>query len=119
MTTKKTNKAKKLAEKEFYSSEEVYREAGIQLPLTFGDLIRTWRKCDGLTQSQLAEKLGISTQLLSAYERGIQLPTLKTGIKLAQDVGLFLPQAIQALLEAQLQQACITNYTIKVIPNVS
>ena len=91
--------------------------AVLQLPerFSFGQLLQIWRKTEGQTQQEVAVKLGISKQLLSAYERGVQLPTLKTGVTLAQTLGLFMPQAIQALLDDQLQQAALnTNYTITV-----
>ena len=48
------------------------------------------RKIYGLTQTQVAEKLGITYQSYQAYERGVALPTLQNFVKLADlfDVSL-------------------------------
>ena len=52
---------------------------------TLGRSIRTWRKTheDTMTQEQLAHKLGISKQQLSAYERSEKLPSLQKTIEMA------------------------------------
>lgn len=49
----------------------------------FGIKIRQRRKTLGLTQEQLAEKIGIDNKHLSKIENGIHLPTYKTIRKLA------------------------------------
>lgn len=48
------------------------------------------RKIYGMTQTQVADKLGITYQSYQAYERGVALPTLKNFVKLADiyDVSL-------------------------------
>ncbi len=48
------------------------------------------RKIYGLTQTQVAEKLGITYQSYQAYERGVALPTLQNFVKLVDlfDVSL-------------------------------
>ena len=101
-------------ETETISASEFFEEIGHNEPLSFGELIRTWRECDEMTQVELAKKLGISKQLLSEYELGTKVPTLERGIKLAQDVGLFLPGAIQALIDAQLKKACVSGVYVEV-----
>ena len=45
--------------------------------------IATRRKVLGLTQAQLAEKLGVETETLSRFERGKHLPSLVTLERLA------------------------------------
>ena len=47
------------------------------------EIIRELRKERGMTQQQLAEKVGISNVSLSNYERGTQLPDLVTLSKIA------------------------------------
>ncbi len=42
------------------------------------------RKSKNLTQSQLAEKLGISNRTISMWETGCSTPKLKTVIRLAE-----------------------------------
>ncbi len=51
--------------------------------ITLGNTIRCWRKCEGWNLSQGAELLGISKQLLSDYERGTKLPSIKKTIEMA------------------------------------
>ena len=46
------------------------KTANIRLPEAFGDRISFLRKLKGLTQAQLAEKLGISAQAVSKWESG-------------------------------------------------
>ncbi|RHP75140.1 helix-turn-helix domain-containing protein [Blautia sp. OF01-4LB] len=47
------------------------KTANIRLPEAFGDRISFLRKLKGLTQAQLAEKLGISAQAVSKWESGV------------------------------------------------
>lgn len=48
-----------------------------------GQRLRRFRKEAHLTQSELAQKIGITPTYLSIIERGVQLPRLETFIKLA------------------------------------
>lgn len=52
--------------------------------------LETLRKEYGYTQSEVAEKLGVTYQSYQAYERGIAAPSLKNFIRLAElyDVSL-------------------------------
>lgn len=61
------------------SAEELFGKD----PLTFGEELRCLRKCMGLTQAETAKHLGISKQLLSAYETDKQLPTITKVVELA------------------------------------
>ena len=58
------------------------------------------RKALGLTQAQLAERLGVDTETLSRFERGKHAPTLKNLIRLA---GL-LQTTVADLLEEERPQ---------------
>ena len=48
------------------------------IELTFGDKIRVIRTARGLSQAQLAEKIGIETFQISCYERGKMHPNINT-----------------------------------------
>jgi len=48
-----------------------------------GRNIKERRSALGLTQAQLAERLGVDTETLSRFERGKHAPTLKNLIRLA------------------------------------
>ena len=50
------------------------------------EIIRELRKKKGLTQVELAEKVGISNVSLSNYERGAQMPDLITLAKIAVEL---------------------------------
>jgi transcriptional regulator with XRE-family HTH domain len=43
-----------------------------------------FRKSDGLTQKQVADKIGITYQSYQAYEMGLSLPTLENFLKLCE-----------------------------------
>ena len=51
-----------------------------------GSRIREIRNKKGITQDQLAERVGISSKYLSSIERGKENPTLSTILKLAQSL---------------------------------
>jgi transcriptional regulator with XRE-family HTH domain len=72
------------------------------LPLTarLSTNISTRRRALGLTQAQLAERLGVDTETLSRFERGKHLPSVTTLERLA----LLLLTTVGELL-AEKQQA--------------
>ncbi len=53
------------------------------LVLRVAQNIGTRRRALGLTQAQLAERLGVDTETLSRFERGKHAPTLKNLVRLA------------------------------------
>ena len=53
-----------------------------------GESIRRNRKEKGLTQSQLAEKMGVKTATISKYEKGIVVPPLKQLQKISEVLGV-------------------------------
>lgn len=55
-----------------------------------GERIRTRRQELGLSQAELGFKLGIHQKQISAYERGVNLPSSEVLIKMAEVLGLSL-----------------------------
>jgi transcriptional regulator with XRE-family HTH domain len=53
-----------------------------------GENLRGWRRARGLSQRALAERVGISTRMLSLYERGARYPDDKTLHTLADALGI-------------------------------
>ena len=51
--------------------------------MTVGERIKAARKKAGMTQKELADKLGIPYQGISQYERGIRNPKIDTLVKIA------------------------------------
>lgn len=72
-------------------------------PLTFGDMVASLRKSDGISQSALAEKLGMTPQNLSDIENGRKGVSLKKAAEFAKALGyseaLFVEKAIQQELK--------------------
>ena len=56
--------------------------------------ISKWRKRNGLTQAQLAEKLNIETETLSRLERGKHLPSLVTLHKIADQFSISIAELL-------------------------
>lgn len=52
-----------------------------------GDLIKKVRLQAGLTQAELAERLGVTPQAISQYERGVKKPKYETIRRIADAVG--------------------------------
>lgn len=54
----------------------------------YTEMVKTHRKSVGITQRQLAEKIGVSPHYISQFERGeVEIP-LSTFIRLAEAIGL-------------------------------
>lgn len=50
----------------------------------FGNALKTLRLKENMTQSQLAQKLGLTKSVISAYETGLRLPSYDILIHIAQ-----------------------------------
>ena len=61
---------------------------------TIGEFLATQRKLKGYTQSQVAEKLGISNRTLSAWEQGRSYPDVLTLPALAELYGLTVEEIV-------------------------
>lgn len=72
----------------------------MELKKMIGVRIAETRARKGMTQEQLAGKMGISSKYLSSIERGKENPTLDTLINLAQSLGIELAE-IFTLIEVE------------------
>lgn len=54
----------------------------------FGARIKIMRKSLGLTQAQLAKKIGITIKAMGSYEQGVREPSLKNLIALSRVLGV-------------------------------
>ena len=59
-----------------------------ELRIQFGKRLRKLRRERDLTQDQLAEAAGISVDMLSNIERGVNAPSFETLAKLARVLGV-------------------------------
>lgn len=58
--------------------------------------IRTIRRQKGLTQAELGQRIGVSQQVVTNYERGLREPTLETMLKIAGVFDVTLEQLVGA-----------------------
>lgn len=73
--------------------------------VTFGELIRSLRLCDEISQIELAERLGLSKQHLSAIENGKKAVSPARAAKFAQVLGYPIDQFVLAAIEDELRSA--------------
>ena len=52
----------------------------------FGDRLKSLRKGKGLTQSQLAKRIGLVSGTVSAYEQGLKYPSIEVLIKICSSL---------------------------------
>jgi DNA-binding XRE family transcriptional regulator len=77
-------------------------------PLTFGVFLRAARGSLDLTQTEMAENLGIAKGTLCDIEKGRQLVSPALAVKIARMAGLSEAMAVQACLQDQLKKARIS-----------
>lgn len=72
-----------------------------------GKNIQRYREAAGYTQEGLAERVGISSNYLSALEREVKNPKLDTFVKIANAVGASADEILSDVLENKLKGNCI------------
>lgn len=63
---------------------------------TMGGIIAERRKEKGLTQMELAEKMGVTDKAVSKWERDLSCPDVNTLPKLAETLGITLDELLQS-----------------------
>ena len=58
----------------------------------FGRVVRTVRAAQGMTQKQLAGRVGVSPSVIAAYERGVRSPSWRSALAIADALGVTLDQ---------------------------
>ena len=67
---------------------------------TFGTMIASLRKEAGMTQLELAEKMGVTDKAVSKWERDLSCPDVNTIPKLAETFGVSVDRLMQAKTES-------------------
>lgn len=67
---------------------------------TLGSRIAELRKAQGLTQLELAEKMGVTDKAVSKWERDLSCPDINSLPKLAEQLGV----SVEQLMQGQSQQ---------------
>lgn len=62
--------------------------------MTLGDKIKTLRESNGMTQGELAEKIGLKKSSISMYERNKNIPPTAVLSKIAHAFGMLLPDLL-------------------------
>lgn len=94
MTTGRRKKIK-------YGSAELERDFG---PLTFADLLTSYRLGEELTQAEVAKMLGVSRQRLCDFEKGRRLPSIKSAETWAKKLGFSPKVWVEIILQDQLRR---------------
>ena len=81
---------------------------------SFGTTIATMRKEKGMTQLDLAQKLGVTDKAVSKWERDLSFPDISSLPKLAEELGV----SVDELLEAKKGNAGRESTAQKVRPLV-
>ena len=68
---------------------------------TLGMMISSLRKEKGMTQLELAEKMGVTDKAVSKWERDLSYPDLNSIPKLAESFGVSVEDLMQNRLESQ------------------
>lgn len=67
--------------------------------MNIGDRIKEARKTAGLTQTQLAEKIGVATITIRQYELGKRQPRIEQLRKIASALGLYISDLVDGTKE--------------------
>ncbi len=68
---------------------------------SFGELVRTLRSEKGMTQLDLARKMGVTDKAVSKWERDLSIPDVGSLPKLAEELGISVDELLQAKTAAQ------------------
>lgn len=110
-----TNKKKK-ATKTYETASKVFKD--LKISPSLGQLIRSLRECDELSQIYLAEKLGVSRQFLSDVEHDRRVVGVEFAKKLSVAMGYPIETFLQPLINEQLKRAGI-KCQVEVVPKAS
>ena len=73
--------------------------------MTIGEIIKAARKKNGLTQKELAEKLGLATGTIQQYELGKRQPRIEQAAKIFSVLGLSIYSAFGDNFDENIKQS--------------
>ena len=86
---------------------------------TLGMMIAELRKGKGLTQLELAEKIGVTDKAVSKWERDLSCPDINSLPNLADILGVSVDELMQIKKEAEMPKQSvkeIVNLILKAVP---
>lgn len=84
----------------------------------FGNRLKTLRLQHNLTQSQLAQKLGVTKSVISAYETGIRMPSYDILIAIARIFKVTTDHLLGIEQKQNLDLSGLTNDEVNAITNL-
>ena len=76
---------------------------------TLGTMIAELRKQHGMTQLELAEKMGVTDKAVSKWERDLSCPDINSLPKLAELLGVSVEELMQVKKEAEAPVSKVTE----------
>lgn len=76
---------------------------------TLGTMIAELRKQHGMTQLELAEKMGVTDKAVSKWERDLSCPDINSLPKLAEILGVSVEELMQVKKEAEAPVSKVTE----------
>lgn len=73
--------------------------------MNYGDFLRRARLDAGLTQTELAKRMGVTPQYISQYERNNRMPKTETVVKFAKALGISENMLLFPFLEPESYDA--------------
>lgn len=92
------------------SAADAIRE--IKRHLYFGEMVRSLRMCEAISQAAMARKIGISRQYLCNIESGEKTCPIAIAVKLANELGHPVDFFLSRLMEDQLYMEGL-NYKVE------
>ena len=80
---------------------------------TFGSMITSLRKENGMTQLELAEKMNVTDKAVSKWERDLAFPDVQTHPKLAELFGVSVDDLIKARTGENMKENKILKLALK------
>ena len=87
--------------------------------MDLGNKICELRKLSGITQEQLAEKLSISRQTLSKWEKGNSLPDIESIVNISKLFQISLQELLLEKEEQQMDQQQNTQITLEDLSRIN
>jgi transcriptional regulator with XRE-family HTH domain len=78
---------------DIYPEDQEWLQAQIR-ELTFAEVLKAHRLCQEWTQEEAAKRLGISKQLVSAYEKGNKIPEPAQAYRIGKALGMVPEMAV-------------------------
>lgn len=64
--------------------------------MAFAGNVKLLREAKGLTQRELASRVGVTQPTIAQYEIGVKIPTVVIGVKLAEQLGTTCEQLVKS-----------------------